>query len=168
GGGNLRMLCLCRHRWHVPLTGCGLFCRRWLCGDSTLAAVIADTVNRRVIDHRRVVNIVNVGDIDVVHRSVVIELAVVPASAFVAMAEISVTVSDAAVEANLRPPIALIEKESVTTPTPVRRSPEIANLGNQYPCARNPVVVSVIIVIGPVAGGPDVPLAWAKRLRINR
>ena len=162
------MLCLCRHRWHVPLTGCGLFCRRWLCGDSTLAAVIADTVNRRVIDHRRVVNIVNVGDIDVVHRSVVIELAVVPASTFVAMAEISVTVSDAAIEANLRTPIAFMEKESVTTPKPIRRSPEIADFGSQYPRARNPVVVAVIVVIGPVARSPDVTLAWAKRLLINR
>src|SRR5271165_185485 len=162
------MLRLCCHRWQVPLAGCGLFCCRWLCSDSTLAAVIADAVNRRIIDHRRVVNIMNVGDVDVVHRTVVIELAIVPASAFVAMAEISVAVSDAAIEANLRPPIALIEKESVTTPTPVRRSPEIANLGNQYPCARNPVVVAVIIVISPVAGGPDVPLAGAKRLRINR
>src|SRR5271169_4869011 len=162
------MLRLCRHRWHVTLAGCGLFRGRGTGSDSALAAVIADTVNRCVIDHRRVVNIVNVGDVDVVHRTVVIDLAVVPASAFVAMAEISVTVSDAAIEANLRPPIALMEKESVATPAPVRRSPEIANLGNQYPCARNPVVVAVSRVIGPVARGPEVPLAGAKRLRINR
>src|SRR5271167_3955208 len=121
------MLRLCRHRWHVALAGCGVFRGRGTGSYSALAAVIADTVNRHVIDHRRVVNIVNVGDVDVVHRAVVIELAVVPASAFVAMAEISVTVSDAAIEANLRSPVALMEKKSVTTPTPIRRSPEVAD-----------------------------------------
>ena len=103
------MLRLRRHRGQVPFARCSLFCCCRLRVDSTLAAVIAHPVDGRVIDHSRVVDIVNVGDVNVVHRAVVIELAVVPASALVAVAEISVAVGDAAIETDLRSPIAFMK-----------------------------------------------------------
>src|ERR1700758_4314604 len=141
GAGSLFMLCLSSHRQNMLLV-CHLFLlRRGTGADSTVAAVVADAVDRcGVVDHCRVVDVVNVGDIHVVHRTVVVELSVLPASALIAVTEISVSVTDAAIKTYLLTPVAVVENISVAAPTPIGRSPEQTGFRSHDPCARHPVV----------------------------
>src|SRR5262249_48035248 len=92
---RLHMLSLLRHGLDMSfalsrfLFGCGT--RR----NSALATVITDPVDRSgVVNHGCVVNIVDVGDIHVVHSTVVEKSSVIPASPFVASARISKPVND--------------------------------------------------------------------------
>ena len=89
--------------------------------DASVTAVVADMVNRLV--HSFVVNVVVEAAVHVIERCVVEEMSVVPAAAFIAAAEISVAVVDAAIEAYCQAPIAFIEKKSTATPAPIARSP---------------------------------------------
>ena len=66
--GSLRMLSLNGHRRDMSLMCHSLFSRRWTRADPSIATVVADPVHRGVVDHRGVVNIVNVGDVHVVHQ----------------------------------------------------------------------------------------------------
>jgi hypothetical protein len=95
-------------------------------------AVVADSIHSVVYD-RGVVNVVNVDDVHVVHRAVVEESSIVPAPALVALAEITETVRDPAIETDVRAPIALMEKKAVAAPTPITRSPEETNLRRLHP-----------------------------------
>jgi hypothetical protein len=72
----------------------------WAVGraDATVATVVADAVDCGVVDHSRVVHVVNIGDIHVAHRTVVVELPVLPTSALIAITVVSVAVTDAALE----------------------------------------------------------------------
>src|SRR5271170_7478742 len=67
---------------------------------ATGPAVEADPVDRRVIDYRLVVDIVNVGDIHMADRAIVIKLLTLPVPAAVPTAGVAETVVDAAVEAD--------------------------------------------------------------------
>src|ERR1700676_1501323 len=62
--------------------------------DPTVAAVVADAGNRGVVDHRRVVNVVNLSDVHVVHRTIVIKVSVVPTPTFITVAEVTVAIAD--------------------------------------------------------------------------
>src|ERR1700682_6224679 len=73
--------------------------------DSPRTAVVADTIHG-VVDHGLVVNIVNVRDVHIVHRAVVIEGTVIPISALIAAAAVAKAVVDAPVEADMRTPVA--------------------------------------------------------------
>jgi hypothetical protein len=75
--------------------------------------------------------------------------------------------NDTAIETYLWPPVSPMENKCVTAPTPIRRSPEQADLQSQYPRPRNPVIIAVVVVIGPVARGPDITLTGAKRLFVD-
>lgn len=86
-----------------------LLLRRWARTDPTIAAVVADAVNRGgIVDHRGVVNIVNIGDVHVAHRAVVEKLSALPSPALIAVTKISVAVTDAAVETYLLTPVAVV------------------------------------------------------------
>lgn len=104
-GRHLLMLGLYRGGSHVPLPQ-HIFLS---CGrpgpNAAVASVVADPVNRNVVDHPGVVGIVNVSDIHMVHRAVVIELPVAPIPAVIAVAGIAITVIDTAVEPDLRAPV---------------------------------------------------------------
>src|SRR5579863_1390244 len=122
--GSPYVLRLERGWWCVLLACRALFC----CGragvDSTGAAVIADVVDRGVVDDGLVVDVGDVGIADVIHRAVIVEGSMVPISALIADATISVSIVNATVEADLRAPVAAIPGESAATPTPIARRPE--------------------------------------------
>ena len=147
------------------LMGHRLFLSRWTPVDPTVAAVVTDPVHCGVVDHRGVVNIVNLGDVDVVHRTVVVKLSVLPASAFIAVTKVSVAVTDPAIETYLRTPVAIIEDLSVADPTPIGWSPEQTGFRSHYPCARHPVVI--VVGVGPVPGCPEITIAGTKRLLVD-
>src|SRR5579863_23883 len=112
------MLSLSSYGRYMPLVFRRLF---FGCGpdfDSTVSSVVTHPVHRSVVDHRGVVNIVNVRDIHVVHGTVVEELTASPFATFIAMAEIAESVVDAAVESDVRTPIADMENECRAAPTP--------------------------------------------------
>src|SRR5580692_864461 len=87
--GRFLMLSLGGYRRNVVLMFHRSFFRGGAGFQSTIASVIAHTIDRGVIDHRGVVNIVDVGDVHIVHRTIVEELSVFPTAAFIAMAEVS-------------------------------------------------------------------------------
>src|SRR5580692_8685797 len=122
-----------------------LFCCGRASSNSTGAAVIADTVDRGVVDYGLVVNIVNVCDVDVVHGAVVVEGSVIPISTLVADTTIAEAVVDATVEADVRTPIAAIPSIGVAAPTPITGSPEQAKCGRRHPRTRHPKVALITI-----------------------
>src|SRR5580692_2979719 len=135
--------------------------------NATTAAVEADAIHVRVIvDHCAVIYVVHVGDVHVVHAAVVEEVAPVPVATFITEAAVAETVVNAAVEANLRAPVAGVPEISATTPAPVARRPEEADLRCDYPRAGDPVIA--VRSVGPIARRPDVAIARAGRLHINR
>src|SRR5258706_15210943 len=105
------MLSLNRHRRQMSRASRRLLSRRWTPIDPTVAPVIADAVYRGLVDHRRVVNIVNDGNVHVIHRTVVKEAHVLPTSTFIAFTEITESVNDPAIETYLRHQQASVEEK---------------------------------------------------------
>src|SRR2546427_1638264 len=162
------MLSLIRYRREMSLTSEPLLLPRRTRADATVAAVVADAVHGGAVDHGGVVNIVNGGDVHIGHGAVVEKPAAFPASAVVTVAEVSVAVIDAAVETDLRTPIAVIENISVAEPSPVAGGPVVADSRRAHPSARHPVVVAEIVVVGPVAWGPDKTFSRTVGLLVYR
>ena len=55
-------------RWRdMPLAGRAFLCSGWTGSCSTIATIEAEAVYSRVVDHGRVVSIVNVRDVHVIH-----------------------------------------------------------------------------------------------------
>ena len=98
GSGRLRMLSLSRYRRDMSVPRRRLFLSCWASVDSTVAAVIADVV-LVVVPRGAVVNIVNIVDVHVAHRTVIKKVSAVPTPAFKAHTEIAEAVIDPAVEA---------------------------------------------------------------------
>src|SRR5580704_7620632 len=155
--GNGRDMSLMRHR---------LLLRRRTRTDATSAAVVADPVHRSVVDHRCVVNIVNVRNIYVAHRTVVVELPPLPMSSLVAPARVSVAITDSTVKTYLRTPVAFVKDVSVASPTPIRGSPQQAGFRRHHPRAWHPVI-AVIVGVGPVPWGPEIAIARTEWLLIG-
>ena len=146
----------------------GLLLSSGACRNSSLAAVIADAINRRtIVDDRSVVDVVNRGDIYIGDRAIVEEPPIVPTSAFEAFSGITKTIVDSAIETDMGTPIAVIENIMSFVPGPVWWSPEIAGLRGQYPGAWNPVIVAFVITPRPIAWRPNVTLAGAERLLVD-
>src|ERR1700683_179437 len=150
----------------VLRAGRRFFCRGWVRGNSTAAAVIAYVVYPRLVDYGLAVNVVNVRDVQVVHRAVVVEGSVIPVSATIAHTAVAEAVVDAAVEADFRTPIAAIPGKSVVAPTPIAGSPEQASFRRFNPGARNPEVA--FIAIRPVARRPQIAGRGNHGLLIHR
>src|SRR5580704_838305 len=132
-----------------------------------VAAVVADAVHRRrIVDHRCVVNVVNLGDVYVVNRAVVVKVSAVPAPALIAMTEVAVAVIDPAIETYVGTPVPVIEVEPVPAPGPISRRPEQTGFWSQHPCSRHPIII--VVAVGPVSGYPNIILAGAKRLVVDR
>src|SRR5208337_5302395 len=167
GPGRLRMLNLSRYRRDMSITPRSLFLRGRAHIDSTVAAVVADMV-LVVVSHVGVVNIVDVRNVHVAHGPVVEKVSVIPTPAFKTRTEIAEAVIDPAVEAYLGTPIAVIENKSVAAPTPIGWSPQETDFRRHYPCARHPVVIADVVVIGPVARCPEITVPRTKRLLIDR
>ena len=165
GGGDVRGLL--RGRRNVPLGHGRAFLGGRYCPHAAGAAVVADP---RIVNDRHVL-LVDVGDVgraEIIDALVVGEPAIVPAAALVAGAAIAEAVIDAAVEADMRPPVADIEDVVAADPAPVWRRPQHAHAGRLHPGAGHPVIAGGIRVPRPVAGGPDIPLRRDRRLHVDR
>jgi hypothetical protein len=101
-------------------------------------------------------------DVDVVDRAVVVKVASTPITAFVPKTDIAETVVNAAIVADVPAPVAAVEAIAVMPEAPVARGPESTLVGSLDPRARNPVVAHWSK--GPIAGRPDVVVAWILRL----
>ena len=101
-------------------------------------------------------------DVDVVDRAVVVKVAATPITALVPKTDVAETVVDAAIVADVPPPVAAVEAIAVMPEAPVARSPESTLVGSLDPRARNPVVAHWSK--GPIAGRPDVVVAGILRL----
>jgi hypothetical protein len=119
-----------------------------------------------VVDYGLVVNIVNVRDVHVIHRAVVVENSVIPISASIADTTIAEAVVDATVEADMRTPVAIIPGVGVAAPTPITRGPEEANFGSHHPRTRHPEVA--FIPVSPVAGRPQITVGGGHGLHVHR
>src|SRR5271170_2530857 len=106
------MLILSLYRRDMPLMRYRLLLSGRTRFHSALAAVIADAIYCRVVDHRGVVNVVNVGDVHVVHRTVVEKVAIIPPTTLVALAEVAESVSDPTVETYVKTPVSFIKSVS--------------------------------------------------------
>ena len=147
---GLRMLGLNGYSRNMFLARRDLLLRPWTHVDPTIAAVVADSVHRGAVDHRGVVNVVNDGDVHVVHRTVVEKVSVLPTSTFIALAVVTIAVTDSAIETYVRTPVALIEDVSVAAPAPVGWSPQETDFRSHDPCAGHPVVTLVPEAEGPI------------------
>src|SRR6266851_6564284 len=157
---------LIHRRLHMLLTQRGLLLGVGAGLHAAGAAVVADAVVVVVHDNGLVVDVVNVRDVDVVHGTVVGEGSVAPVAALIPDAAVAEAVVHAAVEADMRTPIACVEDVSAAAPSPVPGGPEIAHHRRPYPNARNPVVA--VRPIRPVARCPEIAISRAERLRIDR
>src|ERR1700719_2079993 len=160
------MLSLNGHRRNMSLSRRGLFFRLCTSVDPTIATVITDPIHRGVVvNYRCVVNVVNVGYIHVVHRTVIVKLPVLPTSAFIALTKIYVAVTDSAIDPHTRTPVAIVENVSVASPAPIGGSPQQTGFRSHHPRARYPVVV--VVSVSPVPRGPDITIAGNGRLFVN-
>ncbi len=123
--GRLHVLSLNGHRREMPFPGHRFVLGRWAGIDPAVAAVVADSIDGGgVVDDGCVVNVVNVGDVDIGHRAIVEIAPVIPTSAFETFSEVAEAINDPAVESDMRAPIATIKNKPTIGPSPIRRGPE--------------------------------------------
>jgi len=160
------MLQLRRNRAAMRFVGVGCLLRRGTCRDSAVSAVVR---HMRIIvyDGGPVIDVGDVCDIHIRHRPVVEKFAAAPFAAGEAFAEVSETVINAAVESDMRTPIAGIPNIEAIVPTPVSGGPQKAYFRGYDPGAGHPVV-AVIVAPRPVSGCPYKARAGAEGLRVNR
>jgi len=125
--GSPLMLSLLGDRPHVSVMSRSFFLSVGVIVDSAVAAVVADVIHCALV-HPCVVSVVEVVRVHVVVRRVVEEMPVVPASALITMAEVSVAVVNPAVKTNRRAPVAFVEVVSAVAPTPIARRPKKSQL----------------------------------------
>ena len=163
GAGNVLIPHLCSHGRSMRLTASRQFRRP---GTHLQAAPSAIETHTRaapvVIAHGAVVDVVHQGDIDVVDRAVVVEVAAAPIAALVAEADVAEAVVDAAIVADVRTPIATVKPVMVMPVAPVARRPQGTLVRSLHPRAGHPVVAR--LTIGPVAGRPQIAIAGSRRL----
>jgi hypothetical protein len=143
----------------VILTQRGNLAWVWANVEAAVAAVVADAildvlrVGDVVHDHRAVVDVGDVG-IDVGDGAVVVEAVTLPVAAIIACADVSITVINPTVEADMDSPIAVVEAVTSTVKAPVGRCPKRAVVRRRAPYAGGPIVATV--AVSPIAGRPEV------------
>ena len=131
--------------------------------DSTATSVVADAI-LAVIPDLVIVYIVNGRRVYIRDYPVVPQVAAVPIGSVIPVAGVSVSVIDAAVEADMRTPVARMQHVNIVIITPPRRRPEGAHPRGHHPCAGNPVVPGTRII--PIARRPLVILSRTGRLTV--
>lgn len=166
GAGFIKMLILRPNRPDMALSPRGFFVVARPPVNATMAPVIADAVYRRIVVYdRRVVGVMDFRDIDVVHRAVVVKAVVLPAAAFITVAEIAEAIIYAAVKTNPWAPITLMENKGSSAPAPIGRRPEKTGFRSQHPGAGYPKII--IPIPGPVAGSPYISFLGTDGLLID-
>ena len=125
---GLHVLCLSGCHVNTVLAPSRFLLGSWASGNAT-SSVEADAVDRGPIDHCGVVHIVNVGDVHVVNCAIVVELAIAPVTALIAVARVAITVINAAVEAYDRSPKAGVPGVEAIGEGPVSGSPQKSGSG---------------------------------------
>jgi hypothetical protein len=103
-----------------------------------------------------------IGAIEVIDRSVVVEVAATPVTAFIAEADVAEPVVDPAIVADVPAPIPAVEAVAVMPITPVAGGPECTLVRGLNPRARYPI--KALGSPGPIAGCPDIVVARSWRL----
>jgi hypothetical protein len=113
--------------------------------------------------------VIEVGDMDAAHihdRAVIEVSTAAPVTTLESNTTIAESVVHAAVEANMRAPVAAVPQIDAITPTPVAGRPQQPGLRWEHPGARHPVIA--VVTVSPVAGAPDIAGRWKRRLHIHR
>jgi hypothetical protein len=164
---SLLMLSLNRQGSLVLLMLRGQLLRGRTRRNAAVTPVVADMVHGGVVhDDCLVVDVRNVGNVHVGHAAVVIEVASAPLATVETFTGISEAVVNAAVEADVRAPVAAVEKVEAFVPSPPSRSPE-HSYGSDHPGAWHPVI-AVIVVPRPIAGRPEIAGSGTDGLGVNR
>ncbi len=95
---------------------------------------------------------VDVADVHMHDRGVVVEVVAAPLSAGKADAAVTEAIVHAAVVTDVPSPVALMKAIPATFPTPVGGRPQRAFIGSRHPGSGNPEVA--LVAVGPVTGGP--------------
>jgi hypothetical protein len=104
--------------------------------------------------------------INISNRSVIVEGPAFPAATIVSDTPVAEAVVHAAVEPDVRSPIAAMPGVKPSGVTPITRRPEKANFGRVSPVSQDPVVS--IDAIGPITRYPYVTVGRARGLIIYR
>lgn len=94
------------------------------CIDATAAAVIANPINRDVVDDLLVVDVRNMPSAKIVRIAVVIKRVATPVTTVIAGAIVSIAVIYTAVETHTRPPVAAVKNIKAIIPCPISRRPQ--------------------------------------------
>ena len=166
GTGRFGMSRLRGYWADVAIAGGGFFFTRGARVDSAVAVV----ANVRVVSYyySGVIGVVNDVHVDVIDCGVVEEMAAVPTAAFVAVAEIAEAVVNAAVETYRWSPESCGEGEAGAVPAPPGWRPEETDFWSFDPRAGDPEIIAGVVIVIPVAGGPDVAVAGADGLIVDR
>src|ERR1700722_13787114 len=123
--------------------------------DTAGAAVITHLVDRHVVvDDSLVVRVVDNGRIDVVDGGVVRKVTAGPTSTGKAHPDVTEAVVHAAVESDMRSPIAGMKTIDAAGESPIARSPQQTDLRRLNPGSRNPEIPARAVV--PVAWRPEI------------
>jgi hypothetical protein len=165
GAGNVLILDLCPHGRSMLFMASRQFRGSGAHLQSALSAVEAHTdAAAAIISHGTVVNVMHNRSIHIVVGAVVVEMPTAPVAALVADADIAEAVIDAAIEADMRTPVATVKPIAVIVVAPVAGRPERALVGSLHPSAGNPVIAA--LTPSPVAGRPQIAVAGRLRLVI--
>jgi hypothetical protein len=130
------------------------------------STVIAHPIDRRVVNHRAIVDIRNAGVADVSDDAVVVEVVTMPVTALVTRSHIAESIVDTAIKSNIPAPIAMIETISPSAKTPVSRSPESSLVRRCSPGSWYPIIA--VRSIAPVSRSPKITRFRNRRLFIFR
>ena len=162
GAGDVLILQLRPHGRSMLFMARSQFSRSGSHLQPTRSAVETHTGAAPVFAHRVVVDVVYHGDVQVVDRAVVVEMAATPVAALIADTDIAKAVVDAAIVADMRTPVATVKAIAVVVVAPVAGGPESALVGSLNPSAGHPVVARWSIA--PVSGRPQIVVTGSRRL----
>ena len=156
--------------WSMRLVRGRLLRRGRLGPDAASSAVIADVIHRGVVNDGLVVDVgdMHAGVGDIVDGGVVEKVPALPIAAFIARAAVAEAVIDAAVEPDVRSPVAGVEHVCTAGKAPVAGRPKEPWLRNRHPGSGHPVIIPKVIAIGPVTRCPHVPVLRDRRLLVHR
>src|ERR1700732_1287699 len=145
----------------------GLFLRSRARRDAAGAVEAGAVHHGRVVDHGAVdVDVAHHGLVHVHDCGVVGKGAASPLAADEADAAVTEAVVNAAVESDVRTPVAGVPYVKAAAEAPVAGCPKHAHTRRSYPYAGNPVVTDR--AVGPVSRRPEVAVVWTRRLFVNR
>jgi len=152
--------------------GCRYLMLRRLMLNSARTACVGNVIrirDRVLLDDCPVdIGVVNDGRVHVDDGRVVRERSASPFATRESHSQVAAAVVHASVIAHLRAPISGVEPVMPSVPAPVRRSPQGSRIGCRHPRARNPVVVPIARIPGPVARSPHQVSLGAYRNFIYR